>query len=139
MRVPAAVAILAFGLAGITGAGAADLRGNSAGARYAVPYDVIGHRAAPLIIYDYEPGVVVRAYWLPPWRHHHYFPFRRDKVTVRAAVRPRPAQTYRRYWSNAWAFSHGLSPAVIRALDMAPPAHELDDFKPVKPHEPLGP
>jgi len=137
MRVFAAIAILAFGAAGVTAADAADLRAGGAGRAYYAPYDVVGHRAAPLIIYDYEPGIVVRAYWLPPWRHHHYFPFGRDKVKVRAAGRSRPAQTFRRYWSNAWAFIGDAPPAVIRALDAAPPAQE--NSNPVKPHEPIGP
>ena len=30
--------------------------------------------ASPLVVYDFEPGVVIRAYWLPPWRHRHFFP-----------------------------------------------------------------
>jgi hypothetical protein len=59
--------------------------------------------------------VVVRAYWLPPWRNHHYFPIYRDGVKARARVRPRPAETYRRTWSNGWAFPNEFPPAVVRA------------------------
>ena len=105
MRVLLAVAVIAFGIAG---AGAADLdmeRG----------YSVIGTRSAPLVIYDSQPGVTMRAYWQTPWGHRHYFPFTGKRPRIGrhenlAAVgpRPKPAQTFRRSWSNAWAFAHEL-------------------------------
>jgi hypothetical protein len=105
MRVLLAVAVIALGIAG---ASAADLdmgRG----------YSAIGYRSAPLVIYDYQPGVVVRAYWLAPWRHHHYFPAtgKRPRIgryeNLLAVSRPsKPAKTFRRSWSNAWAFAHEL-------------------------------
>jgi hypothetical protein len=139
MRVSPAVVILVLGAAGMSPASAADLRINGVGAGHVIAYNVVGARAAPLIIYDYEPGVVVRAYWLPPWRHRHYFPVYRDPVKVHAAVRPRPAQTYQRYWSNDWAFRNEFSPPALRALDMAPPANHQDHLKPVKPRESPGP
>lgn len=126
MRVPAVLAVLVLGLAGVTGAGAADLRRDNIAMRYGAPYDVVGHRTGQLIIYDYEPGVVVRAYWLPPWRNRHYFPFHRDAVKARAAVRPRPAERYRRTWSNGWIFTDEFSP-------------EKDNFKSATPHEPVAP
>lgn len=28
----------------------------------------------PLVVYDFEPGVDVRAYWAEPWDGRHYFP-----------------------------------------------------------------
>ena len=31
-------------------------------------------RMEPVIVYDYEPGVIVRCYWCPPWQNWHYFP-----------------------------------------------------------------
>jgi hypothetical protein len=30
--------------------------------------------AEPFMVYDYDPGIVARAYWLPPWGGRHYFP-----------------------------------------------------------------
>jgi hypothetical protein len=67
----------------------------------------------------------VRAYWLPPWRHRHYFPAtgkrpRYGRYENLAAVsRPsKPAQTFQRSWSNAWAFEHELP--RVRALPLAP-------------------
>jgi hypothetical protein len=29
---------------------------------------------APFSSYDFEPGIVVREYWLEPWAGRHYFP-----------------------------------------------------------------
>ena len=107
MRARGAIAGLVFGLAGLNVAVAADL---SIGPRDYVSYGAIGVRAAPLVIYDYEPGVVVRAYWLPPWRHRHYFPAtgkrprigRVEHLSVRSVHKP--AKTYRRFWSTSSAF-----------------------------------
>jgi hypothetical protein len=120
MRALAAVAILAFGVVGVTGAGAADLRVGHGGLGYDYSYEVFGRRAAPVIIYDYEPGVVVRAYWLPPWRNRHYFPFGRDRIVRHAASRPTRARSYRRYWSNDWAFIDEFPPPALHARDRVP-------------------
>jgi hypothetical protein len=111
MRVLLAVAVIALGIAG---ASAADL-GMERG------YSVIGYRSAPLVIYDSQPGVTMRAYWQAPWGHRHYFPAtgKRPRIgryeNLSAVSRPsKPAQTFRRSWSNAWAFAHELP--RIRAL-----------------------
>jgi hypothetical protein len=63
-----------------------------------VPY---AERSSPSLVYDFEPGVIARAYWLPPWRHRHYFPFGADRVAAHRLPRraPRPAETFERYWS----------------------------------------
>jgi hypothetical protein len=75
-------------------------------------------------LYDYDPGVVVRAYWLPPWRDHHYFSFGRDRWDLRRTKapvgRPKPAETYWRYWSNDGSFIHELPTAGLRSFDTAP-------------------
>jgi hypothetical protein len=105
MRFLVAIAILAVALTGAAGARAADLR-SGLSARY-VNYAPVGAIAAPQIVYDFEPGVIVRPYWLAPWRNRHYFPFghdRWDRHKVHAWVRPRPAQSFHQYWSNAQAF-----------------------------------
>jgi hypothetical protein len=70
-----------------------------------ITHDVpFGERPDPVVVYDYEPGVVTRAYWLPPWQHRHYFPFGADRVAVHRpahrAVRPRRAESFERYWST---------------------------------------
>lgn len=99
MRVLGAIAGLAIGLAAAGGADAADL-GVEAGAGY-------GRPAGMIVIWDSQPGVVTRAYWLPPWRNRHYFPSngempevgRDEDLTARDV--PEPAQSYRRYWSTS--------------------------------------
>ena len=112
-----AVAVIALGLAG---ASAADLdmeRG----------YSAVGERSAMLVVYDYQPGVVIRPYWLAPWRHRHYFPAtgKRPRLgryeNLSAVSRPsKPAQTFRRSWSNASAFEHELLNARALPLDTRP-------------------
>jgi hypothetical protein len=133
MRALIAIAILAFG---VTGAGAADLRiGGGPHGHFVTHYSVIGEPAAPLIVYDYDPGVVVRAYWLPPWRDRHYFPFGRDKVVKTHAGRPRPAQSFWRYWSNDGAFMYEAPPAVLRSFDAAHVPRTRKHTTLVKPYE----
>jgi hypothetical protein len=120
MRVIAAIIIVSS--AGFTAARAAD-----------VPFDgvqtsrnyAIGERAGPIVIYDYQPGVVVRAYWQSPWRNRHYYPRtgKRPKAGraedfSAARVRYAPAQTFRRSWST---LSLMPAPPVIEAPLTTPP------------------
>jgi len=70
MRVLLALALLVFG---ITAARPADLPGERGIGQYSYRA-VTGNRAAQSVIYQYEAGVLVRAYWQAPWRHRHYFP-----------------------------------------------------------------
>jgi len=112
-------AILALAIVGISAAGAEGLR------RHSSP----GVRIAPLVIYDYQPGVVVRAYWLAPWRQRHYYPTtgerpdvgREEDLTNGAGSPPEPAESFQRSWSTSSAF---LPEQVRRrpAPDDAPPA-----------------
>lgn len=88
---------------------AADLPPDAVG----VHYSAIGRRVAPLVVYDYEPGIVVRAYWIPPWRHRHYFPTSgqapivgRDEDLAAGGPPPEPAETYFREWTSAPAVQH---------------------------------
>jgi hypothetical protein len=72
----------------------------------AADYDgpLIGSRAGSIIIYDYEPGVTVREYWLPPWHNHHYFPRGRTNTIQHHSALPRrnkPAQSFHREWSTS--------------------------------------
>ncbi len=106
MRLLVAIAFLAFGTAA---ASAADAHAVRAGhGRFVAHYYPVGRPAGQIFLYDWEPGVVVRAYWLPPWRGHHYFPFGRDRFDVHRAsahwVRPRPAQDFFRIWSSSSVF-----------------------------------
>ena len=120
MRVLLAVVVIALGLAGARAADLDRARG----------YSDIGYRSAPLVIYDDQPGVLVRAYWLPPWRHRHYFPAtgKRPRIgryeNLWAVSRPsKPAQTFRRSWSNAWAFAHEQPRARALPLDTQSSPH----------------
>jgi hypothetical protein len=103
------VGALLVGAVGVGASDAADLAGAGLGGGSGVyaPYAV---RAEPVIIYDYEPGVIVRSYWYPPLDNRHYFPRtgRRPRVgrlehwPARVASKP---QEYYRYWSASSVFS----------------------------------
>lgn len=73
-------------------------------------YASVGVRAPMLVIYDDQPGVYIRPYWAPPWRHRHYFPStgRKPKVGRRenlaARYYPKPAKSFRRSWSTSSGF-----------------------------------
>ena len=73
MRGQFAGAIL-LGIAAVANANAADLSGGQGiGGGYGL-YAPFVSRMEPVIVYDYEPGVIVRCYWCPPWQNRHYFP-----------------------------------------------------------------
>lgn len=106
-----AVTLIAGALLAITGAAqAADL---PAERDVGLHYSALGRRVAPLVIYDYEPGVVVRAYWIAPWRNRHYFPATgeapdvgRDEDLSAGGAPPEPAESFAREWTNARAVPH---------------------------------
>ena len=100
MRALIAIAIMTLG---IGAAGAADLAA-ARGGRFVTHYQPVGRPAGQVVLYDWEPGVVVRPYWLPPWRDRHYFPFGRDRVVRTPWKAPRPAKSFHRYWSVSSAF-----------------------------------
>ena len=115
MRVLFALGSLALGVAGINAA-SADVR-----------HAHWGQRTAPLVIYDFQPGVVVRAYWRAPWRHRHYYPTTGDKPEVgrdeylsAASQAPEPPESFQRNWSTSSAFLPERARAVVRAVDEAP-------------------
>jgi hypothetical protein len=72
-------------------------------------------RIEPLIVYDYQPGVIVRSYWLAPWQNRHYFPKtgkrpkagRLEHVTARKSSSPRD---FYRSWSVSLVFAPELPP-----------------------------
>ena len=111
--------ILLAGLLGITAAQAADLPPVPEGGAYVS----LGHRVAPLVVYDYEPGVVVRAYWRAPWGGRHYFPasgeapvIGRDEDLSPSRVPPEPAESYSRLWSTSSGFLPERVPLPERPL-----------------------
>lgn len=72
-------------------------------------------RIEPLIVYDYQPGVIVRSYWWSPWQNRHYFPKtgkrpkvgRLEHVTARKSSPPRD---FYRSWSVSSVFAPELPP-----------------------------
>jgi hypothetical protein len=101
MRAAFAIAVLVFGIAVFGGAGADNAQAGS-----------LGTRVAPIVIYDYQPGVRVRAYWLAPWRHRHYYPTtdkaqrdRDDDLPDDTRQAPVPAESFHREWSTSSAVS----------------------------------
>jgi hypothetical protein len=98
---------LLLGVAGIAAANAADLTGGPGG--YG-DYWSFGARMEPVIVYDFEPGVIVRSYWYPPLDNRHYFPRtgRRPKLGRLEhwpARRIQKPESYYRYWSVSSVFA----------------------------------
>ncbi len=126
MRVLYATALIVLGLTGVSAASAADLPRERSGT-YSTRASAIGHRTAPLVVYDFQSGVVVRAYWLAPWRHRHYFPTTGEKPEVgrdedlsATSSAPEPAETFQRYWSTSSAFLPEQPRASGKPFDIAP-------------------
>lgn len=128
MRVVHAIVLTALCIAGVRAASAADLPvGRSA--YYSAGGFAEGQRVAPLVVYSYEPGVVVRAYWRAPWRNHHYFPqtgekpdIGRDEDLSAPSEPSQPPATFKRYWSNASAYQSALPRGRARAKAPSPQA-----------------
>jgi len=99
-----------LGIVAASGASAADLANVSGYGTYSPSVS----RMEPVIVYDYEPGVIVRCYWCPPWQNRHYFPRtgKRPKVGRREVLPkgpiPKPQEFYR-YWSVSSVFAPQLS------------------------------
>ena len=94
-----------------------------------------GGYARSLTIYQFEPGVTMRAYWRAPWHHHRYFPAtgrrpRLGRLEILSAKRrrPPPAESYARAWSNIWAFPCECGP--LSARDAVPPPVLNGRFQP---------
>lgn len=99
MRIVGAIVGLACGLGAAT-ASAADLPAGAEG--YGGDGNVI---AGQIVVWDAQPGIVARAYWLAPWRNRHYFPSNgempevgRDEDLSQRST-PNHAESYRRSWS----------------------------------------
>lgn len=120
MRALGAIAILIFGIAGSAAARAADLPSEGAERNVFTHHVPAGRHIRSMVIYDFQPGVIVRAYWLAPWRHRHYFPFGAAKQEAEPSADnspPEPAESFERYWSTSQTFMRELP---LRARDEAP-------------------
>ena len=120
MRKFVAAALVALATFVVAPASAADLGWRPA------PFARFVERADPIVIYDFEPGIVVRAYWRSPWQGRRYFPASGTKPEVgrdedTSGDRQKPAQDFYRSWST----SHPIN----RVLTGADP--QLDQFGPV--------
>lgn len=131
MRAFVAIAMTVGGLAGafagFAPARAADLpTGRSES--YSTRSAGAGHRVAPLVIYDYQPGVIVRAYWRAPWRNRHYYPTtgtkpeigRDEDLSAGAGGAPEPAESFYRSWSTSSAFMREAPRPSLRDSDQLP-------------------
>jgi hypothetical protein len=60
----------------------------------------------PFVVYDYEPGITVRAYWLRPWAGRHYFPSggKMPIVGRREHIAPTPVSEKRDFHREWQAF-----------------------------------
>ena len=139
MRAPIVIAASLAGLvAGVASARAADLelRSSGDGGCCYVGYGGV----APVVIIDDQPGVVTRAWWLPPWRNRHYYPRGGAKLKTgrrhhaERSVRPRPAQSYARYWTNPPVYLLDLPPQLRR--EFVPPPRRTYRRQPPIPAKP---
>lgn len=118
MRIP--ILAVLFGCAAFGGtAAAADFQ--------AVPRGAIFAPAGQIVEWDFEPGVVVRAYWLPPYAGRHYFPSSGAppqlgrKENLESSVKPEPARSFYREWSS---FPNEPGPAPLMGPLPAEPSNE---------------
>lgn len=121
-----ATAVAAICLAGSTTANGADSVVGPSVAGYGI-YAPYSARIEPMIVYDYEPGVIVRSYWWAPWQNRHYFPKTGKRPKVGRLERMPPhksskAEDYFRYWSVSSVFARELPPPPVQpyALGAAP-------------------
>lgn len=125
MRTLKAIVILIFGIAACVAARAAEVP-ERASRDVFTHHAPAGQRVGPIVIYEYQPGVVVRAYWASPWRGRHYFPFGAAKQDEDAESDPggppQPAESFERYWSTSQTFIRELPPL---ASDEAPRNEQL--------------
>ena len=120
------VAAILISAVGSLAANAADISGLHVGGSYG-SYAPFGARIEPVIVYDYEPGVIVRSYWYAPWGNRHYFPStgRRPKSGRLERISGRrisKAEDYYRFWSVSSVFAPELPPLAARpfAIPSAP-------------------
>jgi len=130
MRAIIAIMLLALGS---VCANAADLP-TEQGEGYSVRSLGIGERSGVQVVYDFEPGVNVRPYWLAPWRNRHYYPHTDEAPGIgryedlsAPTGHLKPAQTFRRYWSTS-------SSDLIEYLPLraAPPEASPQNLPPLK-------
>lgn len=119
----------AVGIAGVVSATAADVAsGRSAGGNYG-SYSAYVARIEPLVIYDTQPGVIVRSYWYAPWANRHYFPRtghrpKTGRLEHISARRSAKAEDYFRLWTASSRFPVYLPPSRASQYGI-PPAQPM--------------
>jgi hypothetical protein len=129
VRIRSAFIVAAFALGITPGARAADqpLLGGYFGAP----------RAEQIVFYDYDEGVVVRPYWLAPWRNVHFFPTNGDtprigrRESFRNIPKPVRAENFYRSWSSFPVDTIEQPPLVYAPQTVLPlPARAPQDINP---------
>lgn len=133
-RIVIAASIAGF-LAGAAPAWAADLP-LAPGGYGSCCYGGYGPEAA-VVIYDDQPGVTMRRWWLPPWRNRHYYPHGRERLRTgdsrprAGTARPRPARSFARHWTNPADRRPTPATLLSRDGDPSPPANPYSYAPPV--------
>jgi hypothetical protein len=90
-------------------------------------------RAEPFVVYGFEPGIEIRAYWVRPWAGRRYFPSGGRMPAVGRLEENRPAavskdRNYRREWQAFPVDTIEQPPLVLNqqkyfpSSEAAPPA-----------------
>ena len=74
-----------------------------------------GQRAGQVVVFDYQPGVIVRAYWSPPWQGRHYFPV---TGTIPQSGRHENLNAPRRHYRPAQSFYRRMSAEAGSDIDL---------------------
>jgi|SRR3974390_349828 len=130
---------LVFIFAGALAANAADLSGGQNVS--ASGYSSYAFRAEPVIIYDYQPGVIVRSYWDVPWNNRHYFPMtghrpKSGRLEHFPKRRVSKAEDYFRVWATSSRFHIAPPPEFFPMPPATGPARPYG-APAVRPTEPL--
>lgn len=104
---------------------AADLAGGWAGAVHTEPF----------VVYDFEPGIVVRTYWLRPWAGRHYFPSggKRPLVGRHEQLTSTPVSSKRNFhrdWSSFPVDTIEQPPLVLNQQQYFPSGQPSGEAKP---------
>jgi hypothetical protein len=133
-----ATSVIALSVAGAV-ASAASARAADLSTGHPLAGPVYGWPAAPLVIYDIDPGVTMRAYWEEPWANRHYFPatgkmpkYGRREVLVPHRNLPR-AESFSRSWSSSSGYVEAWPAPPPMSRHWAPPAPV--PLPPAKPEE----
>ena len=126
MRVLFALAAIVLGVAS---ASAADLDFSRG---YRGDYAASGARAQPIVIYDYHPGVIVRAYWRAPWRNRHYYPTTGEKPEI---GRDEDLSAPSNVSASPESFERSWSTCAICGLERPPQENPRERSAPPEPRD----